>query len=150
VSLFFVDSSALLKRYVPEVGTTWVRSWIELQAGNIVLIAEVAIIECVAALARRQREGTVATSAFTHLRNDFLLHASYEYLVVLVHTPILKAASELVARHPLRTLDAIQLACASESRHALGEVPIFISADTNLLQIASAEGFPVDNPRLHP
>lgn len=33
---------------------------------------------------------------------------------------------------------------------SLGERPIFLSADTNLLSVAAAEGFSTDNPLLHP
>lgn len=151
MTLLFVDTSALAKRYVPEVGSAWVRGWIDPSQGNIILISEVTIVELVSALARRQREGTVSSADFIRLRNDFLLHADREYLVVNLHGGVVLQASQLVAAHPLLTLDALQLACALAAGRDLGAIPTFVSADRNLLTVAAAHGFPTDDdPHAHP
>jgi hypothetical protein len=50
----------------------------------------------------------------------------------------------------LRTLDAIQLASAIQAMIVLNEQINFISADPNLLVVAAAAGFAIDNPNLHP
>jgi len=39
VSTYFFDTSALIKRYVVEQGTDWVRSIVAPQAGHTILIA---------------------------------------------------------------------------------------------------------------
>lgn len=150
MTAFFVDTSALAKRYVPEAGSAWVRSWIDPSQGNVILISEVTIVELVSALARRQREGTVSSTDFLRLRNDFLLHADREYLVVNLHDRVVLQASRLVAAHPLRTLDALQLASALVAARDLGAIPTFVSADRNLLAVAAAHGLPTDDPHAHP
>lgn len=150
MSTFFVDSSALAKRYLVEVGSAWVISWIEPVAGNIIIVSELALTEVQSLLARRVRDGTLSTTAATSLRNDFLLHYSSDYLVVPIETPIFQAAGKLVNSHKLRTLDAIQLASAIHAHQILAEPMTFISADTNLLIAAVAEGFATDDPHLHP
>jgi predicted nucleic acid-binding protein len=149
LSLIFADTSAFAKRYIPEPGSAWVRSWIEPQSGNLVLIAEVSVVELISVLARRQREGAVDASAFKRLRDDFLLHVDREYLVVRLHSQLMIEASQLVVRYPLRTLDAIQLACALECVRTLGHSPVFISADRNLLTAADAAGLATDDPHAH-
>jgi hypothetical protein len=63
---------------------------------------------------------------------------------------ILYSARQLVRKYPLRTLDAIQLACALRSSVVLKRAIVFVSADNNLLAAAVAEGFKIDNPNLHP
>jgi hypothetical protein len=55
----FLDSSALVKRYVPESGTNWVRQIIHPTGGHFILIAYVTPVEIISALMRRKREGIV-------------------------------------------------------------------------------------------
>ena len=68
--------------------------------------------------------------------------------------PILGYANQLALRYPLRAYDAMHLATAlalaraSSSSSALPS-PIFVSADTNLLAAARAEGLAVENPSEH-
>jgi predicted nucleic acid-binding protein len=58
--------------------------------------------------------------------------------------------SALVKRYV--TDDAVQLACALETRNKLAalEIPTltFVSADTELLSMANAEGLSIENPNL--
>ena len=150
MSTIFLDTSALAKRYVAEVGSGWLKAQIEPTAGNISIIAELAIVEMFSLLVRKQREGHLALNDLLMLQNNFLLHAKSEYLVVLMDSPILVQARQLVTKHSLRTLDAIQLACAVDARTILQEPMLFLSADTNLLRVVAIEGFPIDNPDQHP
>ena len=74
MSLIFVDTSALLKRYIIEPGSQWVRSWIAPTAGNQIIIAEIGITETLATLARFRRERRLSSARFDRLREDFLAH----------------------------------------------------------------------------
>jgi len=150
LSAYFVDTSALCKRYIAEVGTAWVQSQLEPSAGNLILISQLAILEMMTLLARRQRENSITTNAFVIHKNNFLLHADSEYLVIPVDDKAWLRARDLALKHPVRSLDAIQLASALEAAQALGAKPVFVSADERLLAVAAAEGFSVDNPNIHP
>lgn len=101
-------------------------------------------------LARRLRENSLTQKETEPLRGDFILHARDEYLVIELDRIILTHAARLTDAHPLRTLDAIQLACALQAVTLLTEPVTFISADVNLLNAAAAEGLIVDNPNAHP
>jgi predicted nucleic acid-binding protein len=52
VGSYYVDSSALVKRYVEEAGSRWVRALMAPAAGNTFLLARVTGVEVVSALVR--------------------------------------------------------------------------------------------------
>ncbi len=61
---------------------------------------------------------------------------------------VIDFASGVIARHALRSLDALQLASALSIREGLesDEDLLFIATDERLLRAASAEGIPTWNP----
>lgn len=143
MSAFFVDTSALAKRYLVEIGTTWTRSWTKSAAGNVIIIAELTSVEMFSLLNRRLREGSLTPSSMNRLQQLFLGHLQFEYLVVFSFSQIHVLARDLVNRYPLRALDAIQLASAVHAVSLLATPMTFVSA-------AAAEGFITDDPNLHP
>jgi hypothetical protein len=50
VATFFLDSSAIAKRYVAEVGSAWTISLTDAGSGNVCWLAAVTRVEVVAAL----------------------------------------------------------------------------------------------------
>ena len=56
---FFVDTSALGKRYIAETGSIWLRSLLNPATGNKVVIARTTAVEMIAAISRRERGGTL-------------------------------------------------------------------------------------------
>jgi hypothetical protein len=54
MDLFF-DSSALVKRYINELGSMWVAKTVDLNAGNNIFVADISAVEMTAAIARRTR-----------------------------------------------------------------------------------------------
>jgi uncharacterized protein len=51
MSALFFDSSALVKRYLTEIGSTWVAAQINPGSNNVIVIAEITRVEVAAALA---------------------------------------------------------------------------------------------------
>jgi predicted nucleic acid-binding protein len=149
LSAFFVDTSALAKRYLAEVGSAWVQTWILPSAGNTILVSEIALAEMRSLLARRVREGLPLSSA-NSAKIAFLLHMRREYQVIALNRRGLLKAGSLTEKHPLRTLDAIHLAAALQARSNLAVAITFVSADKNQRAAATAEGFTVDDPNAHP
>jgi predicted nucleic acid-binding protein len=152
VASFFLDSSALVKRYVVEAGSAWVRGLTARGVGHDLFLARITGVEVVSALVRHvpplpAADLSYAITLFQHdLRNRFRL--------VAINQRVLREAMGLAAQHRLRGYDAVQLAAALEAHNrasALGlPVPIMVSADVNLNAAAAAEGFMVDNPNHHP
>ena len=145
---FFVDTSALVKRYINEHGSPWIMSWITRSSGNIVIVSELTSIELFSASARRERERTLLPALAQTIRDDFLYHFEHEYLVIELDRSIIAKARELSTLYQLRALDSIQLSCAFYAAK-LNPPITFICADFNLLTAASAEGFAIDNPNQH-
>ena len=147
---YYVDTSALGKRYLSESGSSWVQSWIEPAAQNVLFICGITPIELLSIFGRRQREGALTQQAANILENDFLYHVQREYLTVTVDDVVLAHARRLIKQYPLRALDSIQLASALHTAKLFAEPIIFASSDKQLLQAAMAEGFTVDDPNQHP
>jgi predicted nucleic acid-binding protein len=131
LSVYFADTSAIAKRYLPEVGSGWVQSWIDPASEHVTIISALATVEFVSLLARRQREGNASQADFNRLRQDFLFHARHQYRVIAPRQGVLVQARRLVAKHPLRTLDALQLASALAAAGAIGAFPILSAEIAN-------------------
>jgi hypothetical protein len=148
---FFLDTSALAKRYMNEAGSKWVRGWARPSAGNALMISDLAMVEMFSVIFRRQRMGTLSPNRASRIRSAFTRHLKTEYVGIAVDRAIFHGAQQLIRIYPLRTLDAIQLACALRAATlAPRKQMMFISSDINLLEAATSEGFPVDNPLNYP
>jgi predicted nucleic acid-binding protein len=145
-----MDTSALGKRYMTEIGSSWITTQTQSATGNIILISELTTVEVCSALSRKQRLKQLSATDNAQLRGEFLTHVDEEYLAFPVDALILARDRDLVNKHPLRTLDAVQLASALEAIVVLNEPLTFVSADTDLLAAAALEGLSIDNPLLHP
>jgi predicted nucleic acid-binding protein len=148
----YFDSSALVKRYLIETGTALVQSWCD-DPSRTVAIAEIGLVEIAAAFAGKLWGGFITLHAYQNARADLTADTQDEYVLVAVDRLIVNKAIELTAQHRLRGYDAIHLACALHLNQALiaHQLPplAFISADTDLLAAATAEGLPTDNPNYH-
>ena len=153
MSVYFLDSSALVKRYVTESGTTWIQS-LAVSDAHRLIIARIAWVEVLGALARRQREDNLSPIAISKAVQAFRYDRDTQYHVLELTPPLADAAGQLVLARPLRAYDALQLASALQVQHSLTQVgapPLtFLSADDRLLAIAQAEGLVTDNPNRHP
>ena len=57
MAAFFLDASALVKRYAQEVGTPWVQALAAPAAGHSLFIVRITLAETVAALTGKERGG---------------------------------------------------------------------------------------------
>ncbi len=55
---YFVDSSALVKRYVVETGTVWVRGFTRHNPSTIIYVAHITAVEVTCAVVRRRKRKT--------------------------------------------------------------------------------------------
>jgi len=154
MATYFLDSSTIVKRYIAEIGTFWVRHICASVAGNDLYTAHIMGAEAVAAMMRRVRRGEILAVDVEAILTDLQSHLASEYTPIYLTNALVQRAMGLVRHYPLRGYDAIQLASALEvqSQCVALAIPaiIFVSADNNLNSAASAEGLAVDNPNLHP
>jgi uncharacterized protein len=154
VTAFFVDSSALVKRYVLETGTAWVRGLTRQSPSRLIYIAHITAVEVTCAVARRRKGKTLTPPRASSILRRFRQHLAARYIVIEVTPDLLDEAMRLGNAHALRAYDAVQLAVALEvnrSHQADGFGPVtLISADQALNDAATAEGLTVEDPRSHP
>jgi uncharacterized protein len=151
---YFVDSSALVKRYVQETGTSWVRSITRRSPSTVIYIARITAVEVPCAIARRRKGKTLTARRASSILHRFRQHLAGRYTVAEVTATLLDDAMRLGIKHALRAYDAVQLAVALEVNrfHQAGvSGPVtLISADQALNGAATAEGLTVDDPNSHP
>ena len=154
---YFLDTSAVVKRYIVETGSEWVTTLCRPLSNHTIIISQATLVEAVAAICRKAKEQD-ASQRISEIDRDrnisrFRQNAQQQYNLVQVTSAIYTQAGDLCRLHRLRAYDAVQLTCALEVRTTLAPLqiaPIFVSADINLLNIAQAEGLNVENPNSYP
>lgn len=99
-------------------------------------------LECVSALARREREGALSLAAVTAALERLRALAD-AWQEILPAEPIRATAERLVRVHPLRAADSLQLAAAIIAAEREPATLEFVSLDDRLGEAASREGFRV-------
>ena len=154
VNVAYFDTSALLKQYVTETGSNWVRAYLSSATAPAVFTSQLTAVEATCAFARRLRDGTLSPIDHATAVRAFDHDIAYWYTLLDVMSVTIDAARRLANLHPLRAYDAVQLATAWSLNQDLvndGEAPLtFICADDRLLAVAQAEGLHTDNPNHHP
>src|SRR6185369_14888063 len=108
--LWFLDSSALVKRYVSEPGSAWLLAKL---ADYELLIAQVTPVELAAAIGKRHRTGDISRFTFYQARQRLLQDLdTHAYIITGLNDSIIKTAQALTFTQSLRAYDAIQLATA--------------------------------------
>jgi predicted nucleic acid-binding protein len=147
---YFLDTSALAKRYHKESGSEYMDRVIE-QPGSRLLISHLSIVELESVLAIKTRTGEIDEKALQIARRRFRADLARQRLLVAppVHERHFHSARKLLIQYGvaegLRTLDALQLAIALDLRQ-LGEVDVLVAADQRLCKVASMAGCSAVNP----
>jgi len=146
LAIYYLESSALVKLYVREVGT---ESLLRLAAGqaNKFAVLSLAAVEVRSALRRRERAGEIDSLAANRLLSSFQRHLEGKFLKQAVTDSVLDVACLLVDRHGLRAYDAVQLSGYLALKTTSGaEVPVFVCADQAVLIAARSERLSVLDP----
>jgi len=158
MAFYYFEASALVKYYVTEAGSTWVRQVIDErnpetgQPRHIILVAEITRVEVAAALATIERSGRIRRSERDREYHRFTSQFTHRYAIIPLMTDDLEAAADLTQQHPLKAYDAVQLAVALRCRRVLAAHQLtftFVSGDTTLLTTAQRENLSTDNPFDH-
>ena len=148
MSKYFLDTSAIVKRYHREDGSDFIDSLFA-EAGAEFVISDISIIEFYSALSLKVRAGVIDEENFVSLRKFFSQEIKGGLFEVAEFTDSEKLeATKLLLKyakkHSLKTLDAIQLSVA-KSVYGSG-VKAVVCADEKFCKIITFEGFSVINP----
>ncbi len=151
---YFFDSSAIVKRYVTEIGTDWVREILAPKPGKRIYIARITVVEVIAAIFRRMKTGSLTTEDALKAKAQFEQDLP-EFRIVEVGAQTLQAAIHVIVKHQLRAYDSIQFGAAAvvkAYRDAKKKTTplVFVASDQVLLTVAKLEGMAVEDPQAHP
>lgn len=140
---YFLDSSALVKRYHRETGTAAVDRIIK--GTGRVIISSLAVLEVTAALTRKKNEGNILEDVYQGLLGEFGRDALEKFFVLSLDDSLISTGISLVTERGLRTLDALQLSAALQTWQFANDLS-FVSADKRLNRAAGLLGLAVVNP----
>ena len=135
--MFYFDTSALLKKYIVEPGSSEVRGLIAHQ--RFVGTCSVARAEGAAALARAVRVGSLTEPSARQAHKVFIREWK-SYVRVRVTEALVARADGLAWSHKLRGYDAIHLAAALEWQDRLSETITMATFDKELWAAAAEAG----------
>jgi predicted nucleic acid-binding protein len=140
--IYFLDASALVKRYVHERGSDYIRGLVRRK--RRLAASQLSLVEVTCAIWRRSRAGDLGGGDAKRLIKQLATDLS-ELEVLEARTAVLLLATAVAERHPLRAYDAVQLASALRLATSSGIATTFVCSDENLCAAAVAEGL-----RTHP
>lgn len=146
MTLYFLESSALAKLFVQERGSQKLIQLIEPLAQAQKVVASVSVLEVHSAIRRRQRAGDIPPALATET-----LHLVVSEFAQMTEQPINAAVidrgRELIDKHSLRALDALQLGACCTVRAVTGITDIvFVASDHALLAAAESEALQTMDP----
>src|SRR5205823_8639603 len=101
--IYFLDTSALVKRYVAEIGSDWVIGQCQPGTDNTIIISQATLVEAVTAFCRKAREENLSQRITEDERDRnimlFRRHARRQYTVVQVTSAVYTQAGDLCRIH---------------------------------------------------
>ena len=145
--MYFLESSAFVKLFVFEEGTNTMIRLVETSADTERSASALALVEVRSALRRRERLGDVSSVA-AETAVDMLTAEWRRLIEQPLTSAVIGISLEMLDKHALRSLDALQLASALVARTQLrNDSPFtFVCSDTRLCEAARAEDMLVLNP----
>lgn len=140
----FWDSSALVPLFIQESSSSAVAESYERDPQIVAWWGTQ--LECASALARLEREGSLALDGLTAALGSLAAAADAWHEVQPVPA-VRQTAMRLLLVHDLRAADALQLAAAVTAAEGQPDALGFVTLDDRLARAALREGFPVLQPR---
>ncbi len=154
MAVYYLDSSALVKRYISEVGSDWILALFNPGLNHEFFVATIAGVEIVAAITRRARGGGISVTDATAVCQQIRSDLQTDYQIIEMTESIINSGMTLAETYGLRGYDAIQLAAgrAVNELCLINSLPpiIFVSADDELNAAALKERLIVENPNNYP
>jgi predicted nucleic acid-binding protein len=148
---FYLDASALAKRYVPEAGSAQVHAILDTVSSDRLYVLNIGMGEIVSILLRKQNAGLISQLYFAQALADFNAEMvrAVDITKVSVTTRLVTTSFPLIVAHAINSTDALTLKSAlaiARKLRAAGDDLVLVAADQRLLRAAGAEGLILFNP----
>jgi len=141
--IYYLDSSALVKRYAAESGSGRITELVE--SDEKIAVSWLAVPETLSAVARRAKGGSISVEVLDSIRTQ--LHRDLQrFMIVEVCGAPVDGIEMLIARHALRGADSIHLSTALWLSKATRSPVVFVASDNELLTAARVEKLKILNP----
>ena len=151
MAVYYLDTSALMKRYRSEVGSDVVGELFEGLADSEALVTSyLTALEVNSAANRLLGGGVIAPEVYQRLLGQFTQDMrEYGVRVMSVQNELVDRAIGIVRRYALRSLDALHFASAVAADGQLsGDQRLYVvSADRELVSACGEYGIPAINPQ---
>jgi uncharacterized protein len=145
--LYYLDTSALLKRYRTENGTRVLDALFSGRTRDELLITSHFTAVEVESVAARALKGRLLTKKSHGVLLSLFADDLENVLIVLpVSTALLSEAATVTRNYGLRASDALHMATALRARQASAAEIVFTVSDKELVEAAGRAGFAVLNP----
>ena len=150
MTIVYIETSALIKRYIQEIGSDVVDELFEHQSTvGIFAISVLGTLEFKSALARLQRGGRITDPEMNGLLAEFLSDRPLFSMVLPVDNSLMDEAGDSPNHYALRTLDAIHFASTLRIKalaERTNENMVVVASDLELVSAWYEEGLVVINP----
>jgi predicted nucleic acid-binding protein len=144
--VYYLDSSAWVKRYLTEPGSTWVRDLFD--SKEPLACSPAGYVEVAAAIARHKGVRQIPPNRKIILRRDFLADW-HEMLHAPLTAEVIQVAADLALDEKLRGAEALHLASAYALKTSLAQRSVnltLVTADPELLAAAHRRHLEVLDP----
>ena len=148
--IYYLDTSALMKRYVPEEGSDVVRELFEgLTDSDALIISQLAILEMNSAATRLLESRQTTQREYQRMLNQFERDIDYyDFTIMPVRNELVISAIDVVREYSLRALDALHFTSATIIARLTSDNQnlVMVSADGKLLEACESYGILVLDP----
>jgi predicted nucleic acid-binding protein len=148
---FYLDASALAKRYMPEKRSPQVHALLDSVPGNRLFLLNLAAGEVASILVRKRNAGVISAAYFAQALIDFeseIVHAAGIKKLSATNRLVFSSFA-LISAHSINSSDAVTLKSALTVARRLrtaGDDLVLVASDQRLLRAAQTEGLSTFNP----
>ncbi len=141
--MIYFDSSALVKRYLREVGSESVNAI--LLSEETIVTSKLAYPEILSAFMRKHRAGELVRKSLRSVIDQFESDWKH-FFIVEFHDDLFPTIKALIEKYPLKGADTVHLSSALWLKHTAREGVKFVASDLILLKAAESENLHAINP----
>ena len=149
--IYYLDTSAIMKRYIPETGSNVVRELFDgLTDSDELTTSYLTLLEVNSTVTRLLKGRVITPSGYRRILNQFTLDISdYGFTLVPVQDELVDSATGITREYSLRSLDALHFASAvTGSDRSSDDADVhMVSADRELIAACEAYAISTLNPQ---
>jgi predicted nucleic acid-binding protein len=138
-AVFYLDTSAVLKRYRTEKGTIVIDSLYQVVPRPVLVTSFFTCLEVESVAARMKRGKLLSDEAYGALLNSFGRDMQNDVQLLPVGTDIMMRAMHAAERYALRPGDCLHLMSAHKADVDYAGTTVLVSSDKELLEAAKAQ-----------